>query len=1027
MRRFTSFDESVPVSHPHGQFMTTHRTGQPLRGHDPLATSMPLVGRTVELAALEALVEHSERDISLVLLSGEGGVGKSRLVSELAERVEGRGWTVARGRAYPVEMGVPYALFSDAFLPILRAMDEDTLTVLSRGGEAELAYLFPTLTVGDRSVEAAEPGGDPEEFRTRILWNFAEFLARYAAREPLLVILEDLHWADDSSLRLLHFLARQAIGQPLLFLATYNSAERDGNAQLVQAERSLVSMRAAEQRRLDPLDREQLTELVCRVFGTEADFVAPFATFLFEWTRGNPFFTEEVLKSLVGSGALTFRDGRWTGWDARDIDLPGSIRDAVLGRVASCSPGAQKVADVAAVVGSRAGYPLLARVVQLEEAELLEALDDLCAHGILDESEAEGTVVYGFVHPVVREILYAEFGLQRARLLHGQVAEAMEAQWGDDAMAHADELAYHFARSDAGHLADKAVRYLAAAGKAALARHADREAVNYLRAALERYGRMTDGDGRARLPLVTDLARGHLRLGEYEVSVALWIDALGEVEPGGTEEAGIRQSLGLAHLWCGRHREAMEQLDAGLRAAEGDPAATVRTRLIRAHCLQELGRGHEARSEIEAALPVARDLGAARLQARAHRALALLHVWMGPPDAARAHAERAIELARASDDPSVEFWARWGMAVQFGMRGDTASLAPAIQDARALADRLRSPVLKLWTAELTIELAHATGDWDTGLTLGEQAIALARKLNQRVLLPRLLVWTSLFYVGRGRLERAEELVAEASEISGLRRTSGPLDVHLVVPAYIGLAHYQVALGDYHDAIESARKGLAIAEGTGYVLWAIHRLLPIYAEASLWAGEIELAAELGDRMREHAQALDHPLGIAWADACDALVAWKRGDSEQGAVLMRQAADRLEEIPMIPYAARIRRQLAGRLAEIGDVEGSVEELRKVHDVFVRIGAELELEKARMQFREVGHRPPPRGAGEGIAGLTARELEIALLVARRKSNKAIGKELGISPRTASTHLSNIFQKLDIASRGELADVIRSEGLLD
>jgi DNA-binding CsgD family transcriptional regulator len=122
-----------------------------------------------------------------------------------------------------------------------------------------------------------------------------------------------------------------------------------------------------------------------------------------------------------------------------------------------------------------------------------------------------------------------------------------------------------------------------------------------------------------------------------------------------------------------------------------------------------------------------------------------------------------------------------------------------------------------------------------------------------------------------------------------------------------------------------------------------------------------------------------------------------------------------------AARIRRQMAGRMAEVGDAEGAATELKRVHDIFGKLGAELELEKARMQFRQIGQRPPPKGVGEGMAGLTARELEVARLVARRMSNKAIGKELGMAPRTASTHLSNIYQKLGIASRGELADLIR------
>ena len=129
----------------------------------------------------------------------------------------------------------------------------------------------------------------------------------------------------------------------------------------------------------------------------------------------------------------------------------------------------------------------------------------------------------------------------------------------------------------------------------------------------------------------------------------------------------------------------------------------------------------------------------------------------------------------------------------------------------------------------------------------------------------------------------------------------------------------------------------------------------------------------------------------------------------------------------YTVFARKYRPQTFAELGDVEGSVAELKRVHDTFVKLGADLELEKARMQFREVGHRPPPKGVGEGVAGLTPRELEVARLVGQRMSNKAIGKELGMATRTASTHLSNIFQKLGVTSRGELADLMREKGLLD
>ncbi|HSG07283.1 MAG TPA: AAA family ATPase [Longimicrobiales bacterium] len=986
----------------------------------------PLVGRSRELASLDAFLDGRRAPLSAVLLRGDIGSGKSRLLAEVQARAEGNGWAIAKGRAYPVERGVPYALFSDAFLPTLRSMDAETLTVLSRGGEADLRLLFPALRPGD-TEHPEGGGGDPAEFRTRLFWNFAEFLRSYAARQPLLILLEDLQWADPSSLGLIHFLARQASDNRILIVATYSEIGRDNNTSLLETERSLLSLGVAESLTLGSLDQRDVAELVCRTFSVDASLVGDFPEMLHSLTQGNPFFVEEILKSLVARGSLTNRKGRWIGWSARDFALPGSIRDAVLARLASFSEPARVTAELTAVIGARAGYPLLASISSLPEDALLGALEELCTHRILNERADAGVVVYDFWHPLVRETLYQEFGLQRSRLLHGAVAEAMEAHWGDDALAHADELAYHFARTSSDQLSTKALKYLSAAGRDALARHADREAADYLRTALERARSVGTPEGAG--ALVQDLARAHQRLGEYEEAAVLWARALADEPPDTARYAALKRALGLAAFWCGRREEAFTHFADGMAAAAaaGDPSQSIHLLLIRSHCLQESGRGAEAKIDIESALLEAEALGDRALLARVHRSLALLHVWIGPPAEADGHAQKAIALAREVGDLSVEFWAVWGLAVLWGMTGDTARMGQGIAEATRLADQLRSPVLRLWTAEMSIELAYGTGDWDAAIALGEQSMALARKLNQHLLLPRLMAWTSLLYTGRGDMERAGALVDEACRVSGMHEPGADRDVHLVVPAHICLANYLVARGEYQDAMSAARRGLEIAEGTGYNLWAVHRLLPILAEACLWAEEVDEAERLGRRLREYATAMDHKLGIAWADACDAMVTWKRGDPEGGALAMRRSAEALERIPMIPYAVRIRRQLAGRLAEIGDTEGAVAELRQVHDVFVRLGAESELEKTRIQFREVGHRPPPRGSGEGMAGLTERELEIARQVARRKSNKAIGKDLAISPRTVSTHLSNIFQKLDVSSRAALGDLVREQGLLE
>jgi DNA-binding CsgD family transcriptional regulator len=606
----------------------------------------------------------------------------------------------------------------------------------------------------------------------------------------------------------------------------------------------------------------------------------------------------------------------------------------------------------------------------------------------------------------------------------------MEAYWGSSAIDHADELAYHFARTDVARLTVKAVTYLTAAGQAALDRHADREAAEYLEAALERVEGSTGGGYDAiRSGLTADLARGYLRLGEYETARQLWTRADEGTDPGTEGHAALCRMYGLTTFWCGRREEAFEILDRGLASAAeaGDPAGSIRLGLARFHCLQEMGRSKDALSEVQSILPEAEALGNAKLLARVHRSLALLHVWTGPPAEAEEHASRAIELAQQAQDLPTEFWARWGLAVLRGMTGDTGRMAEGIDDLLVLADRSRSPVLRLWTAEMSIELAYGTGNWEEGIALGEHNVVLARNLNQKALLPRLLVWTSMFYLGRGEFDRAKVLLDEACEVAGIHDPDRPRNVYRTVPALMGLAHYYVAVGEYEKGIAAALEGVKIAEGTDFHLLVVHRLLPILAEAYLWAERIDEAEAAGERLREHALKMDHRLGVAWADACDALVQWKRGDAKAGAEGMTKAAVALEAIPMVPYAVRIRRQLAARLRDIGKTDEAVAELRRIHDVFAQLGAEIELEKTRVQLRELGVRPPPRGSGAGMAGLTGRELQIARLVAHRKSNKAIAKELGISPRTVSTHLSNVFQKMDVSSRAQLGDLIRDHGLLE
>lgn len=993
-------------------------------------SQLPLVGRSSELSMLATLLDAAEKGRgTTLLLEGDGGQGKTRLALATAERASKRGWLVAIGRAYPVEVGVPYALFTDALLPVLRTLDSSSLSVLTRGAVSELSHVFPLLTTGEAPIRGASDQGS--EVKTRLLWNFAQLVARLAQKRPLLLILENLHWADESSLEMLHFTARQLGTARVLVLGTYNPSTPERSAALISLRQSLVGLGAARVHHLGPLSRAATDELIQQVFGVSDAVSREFAALLYGWTGGNPFFVEETLKALVSSGRLYERDGKWHGWEIADLDLPRSIREAVVARLDRLSADAQRVAAMAAVIGTRASYDALGAVVGMPRSTLVELIDELRTEHILEERREGDGIVYDFSHPILRDVIYQEMGLARARLLHATVADALERHYAGHADEHADELAYHFARADARDVAPKAARYLALAGRNALAKHANREAASYLTAALALIHDGGSIDAAAETAIIEGLARARQRLGEYETAVALWERARDHAQRSGdlARLADIERRLGLASFWRGLHDEALEHYEAALiaAAAAGAESTMARTRLAKGMCLQEIGRAGEAEHEMAEAIALSERLGDAPLLARAHRTQLLFHLWTGQTELAHKLAESTRGLAADSGQRALEFVAQWALAVLGGLTGKSEACAHHLAEAERLADDLDSPVFRAWTAEIAIELASARGDWETGLALAERTIALGRRVGLRAPFPRLLVWSAIMHLGRGEFDRAKAYIDEAWDLSGAARgAERPNDVFSVVPAHIGRAAYHLFTGDFAEAIRVGEAGLAIADKAGGVVWAVHRLLPILAESALEARDLRRAEKIGTRLRLDSQRLGQRAGLAWADACTALVSMLRGETERAIVLLRDAAAALEAVPVVADAARVRKQLARLLAESGDREGAKRELRRVHDVFVRLGAARELELTRQQLRHLRVRLPARAVIAGTEGLTARELEIVRLVAARKSNKEIGRVLNISARTVSTHLTNVFTKLGVGSRGELADFVRERELL-
>ena len=992
----------------------------------PALPPLPFVGRDAELEMLRRTLDRVKAGHPVtVFLVGEPGVGKSRLIETVAQQARQSEWQVALGRAYPVESGVPYAPFADALLPLLRSLPAATLATLTRGGTAELTSLFPAL--GTNDPPRAAPRGDAAEVKTRLFWNFSQFLGRLSAKQPLLLALDNMQWADTASLELLHFIARQLGGTRIAIFVVYLDTPNENNPALRTVQQSLASLDVAQRLPVPSLSRAATEELLCRMFDAEATTVREFAALLFGWTRGNPLFMGETLKALVQDGRLYRRDGAWHGWGMEHLQLAPSVRDVMIERAAGLSPAARAAADLAAVIGTRVTYTMLASVSGLEPDTMIVALTELLRAHILTEHADGAEIIYDFTHPLLRDTLYGELGLARARALHGAIAKALERYHGPRAGAFADELAYHYARADARELAPKAVEYLRLAGSQALQRHANREAASYLGAAAELLERGNAPEDLSRILLLEELAQARQRIGRYDDAAACLEQAGGMATRRGLPGrcAGIERRMGTLCHWRGKHEEALAHYDAGIAAAGplGNEVVVAGLQVSKASCLEALGQAAEAEQALRSAMAMAERHGGDALLARVHRSLALTYLWMGASDQARDHATRALAHAHASDEPAVAWSAHWSLAALAGLTGDTAATALNVAQAERIANELRSPVLGLWVNEIAIEYKSMTGDWRSAFSLASRSIELARSLDQRSLLPRLLVYAGILSVERGQFAEGKRLLDEAWTLAGAAsRGDGRRDVHTLMRAYTGMTIYQLMSGSYDEAIRIGNEGLSIVDQSGYAVWAIHRLLPSIIEAALWKREHDVAARYVSRLRRDSERVGQRLGLILADVADALVSMLRGTTHAGLGRVVACADALEEIPLPFHSARLRREIARRHIEMDDRAAAVAELRRAHAVFAQLDARSELEGTRAQLRELGARMPTQAAGAGTDGLTGRELDIVRLVVAHKSNKEIGRALGISARTVSTHLSNIFRKLEVDSRGAVADAGRN-----
>jgi ABC-type oligopeptide transport system substrate-binding subunit/DNA-binding SARP family transcriptional activator len=470
----------------------------PAWGRSPLDVVAPsrLVGREEEQTLLhERWTEAKSGHGGLVIIHGEAGVGKTRLVEEFALRLRREKSRVLWGRCYEFERLLPYQPFAEALrsaLPILLPGELDEFPSWIR---AQVGRLVPELLPGSahsgKAPQSPELHDAPtiEQEQELLFLGVSLFLSGLAARRALLFVLEDLHWAPETTLQLLHFLARHVTRHPLFIVSTLRPEALSQRHPMHDIQRRLSRQGIAHPMLLPSLSPEAVQELVMEMSG-DGDSALPLAQRLYSETGGNPFFLMEIVKSLFEMGVISLREGRWQGEfmriSRRELPLPAGISEAIQARVCHLGNEAQEAVDVAAVLGREFDFDPLSAILDWGEGATLDVLDELLRSQLISEGTGSLGRDYAFSHHKIQEVVYAGMPRRRRQRIHCRAAVVMEHTYALETAKLASELAFHFEQArqlDKG-LTGKALGYLQQAGDEARGLYAHQEAVDYYERAL---------------------------------------------------------------------------------------------------------------------------------------------------------------------------------------------------------------------------------------------------------------------------------------------------------------------------------------------------------------------------------------------------------------------------------------------------------------------------------------------------------------------------------------------------------------
>jgi DNA-binding NarL/FixJ family response regulator/tetratricopeptide (TPR) repeat protein len=941
-----------------------------------------------------AALERGE--LNALMVVGEPGIGKTRLLAELAARGDANGCVVLSGTASELELDLPFWVFVDALDDYAAGQDPRRLASLEDDIRAELARVFPSFS---EFAARGQPALQDERYRAHRAVR--ELLERMAATRPLVLVLDDVHWADAASIELLGALLRRPPAAKVLL--AIGARPRQLPERLASALERANRAESLVRLELRGLQRDEAAELLGEGFEGEV------ADRLYEESGGNPFYLEQLARStrLAADTRRGDRDPALVG-----VEVPAAVAAALTGELGLLSAPTRTLLEGAAVAGDPFEPELAAAAAAMGEESAVVAIDDLLALELVRTTDVPRR--FRFRHPLVRRAVYETAPSGWLLGAHERCAAAL-AERGASAPARAHHVERAARQGDAA-----ALGVLREAGQASALR-APASAARWFGAALRLMPESAPPEQRVELLLARAEALG--ATGRLEESRTDLIESITLVPEG---LLAMRTKLtvvcaGVEHM-LGRHKESRARITAALDTLR-DRAAPEAVELLIVLAFDGLFRADFAamREAAERALAAARPLGDRPLTATAASVLALACAWGGMTSDAEdarqeavalveamsddelasridapaylaaaelyldryeetiAHAERALTVGRATGQQFPTLVPI--LAIAYLMRGRLAEAIEVIEGGVESA-RLANNIQDLaWRLHVRSSTALAAGDLDTALTSAEEAMDLARELEEHNFLSA--------YPGLGLAAALLQSGDPAGAVEVLIGSAGGPELPLIPGGWRAMAHELIT----HCYLELGRRD----------------------EAARAAGVADATAG----------AIGLPMATAWAERAAAAVAFDAGEPAAAAKRALASAAAAERAGGVVEAA-LSRTLAGRaLAQAGKAAEAATALTGAAAALDACGAPRYRDAAERELRRQGHHihrrtRPGIADGHGLETLTERELEVARLVVDRKTNAEIATALFLSVKTIETHVRNLFRKLDVSSRVEIARTV-------